>query len=70
MVRQTEAGETTVIGILYKFGEPDDFLALLSTASEEHVKLLREAVDDDAEINARPLQPTNNRSVQLYEPTI
>ncbi|XP_048136727.1 alpha carbonic anhydrase 7-like [Rhodamnia argentea] len=39
------------------------------TVSREQVKLLREAVRDDSEFNARPLQPTNRRPVQLFSPT-
>ncbi|KAI6685814.1 hypothetical protein NL676_031727 [Syzygium grande] len=39
------------------------------TVSREQVKLLREAVRDDSEFNARPLQPLNRRLVQLYSPT-
>ncbi|KAF8044255.1 hypothetical protein BT93_A2290 [Corymbia citriodora subsp. variegata] len=38
------------------------------TVAREQVKLLREAVRDDAEFNARPLQPINTRSVQLFRP--
>ncbi|KAI3407519.1 uncharacterized protein J3R85_020915 [Psidium guajava] len=38
------------------------------TVSREQVKLLREAVRDDSEFNARPLQPTNRRPVQLFSP--
>ncbi|KAG0492807.1 hypothetical protein HPP92_005922 [Vanilla planifolia] len=38
------------------------------TVSREQVKLLREAVHDHFEENARPVQPTNNRDVYLYRP--
>uniref|UniRef100_A0A7C8YRA8 Carbonic anhydrase n=1 Tax=Opuntia streptacantha TaxID=393608 RepID=A0A7C8YRA8_OPUST len=38
----------------------------IATVSKEQVKLLREAVDDGARENARPLQPRNGRPVKLY----
>ncbi|KAG9441556.1 hypothetical protein H6P81_017410 [Aristolochia fimbriata] len=38
------------------------------TVSKEQVKLLREAVNDNAEKNARPLQPLNERAIHLYTP--
>ncbi|KAG8376618.1 hypothetical protein BUALT_Bualt09G0082200 [Buddleja alternifolia] len=40
----------------------------VKTVSREQVKLLREAVHDSAEENARPLQPKNSRDVYLYGP--
>ncbi|KAI4368758.1 hypothetical protein MLD38_017277 [Melastoma candidum] len=39
------------------------------TVSQEQVKLLRDAVHDYAESNARPLQPINGRPVQLFRPS-
>ncbi|KAF8039855.1 hypothetical protein BT93_B2156 [Corymbia citriodora subsp. variegata] len=39
------------------------------TVAREQVKLLREAVRDDSEFNARPLQAINRRAVQLFSPT-
>lgn len=115
-----------VVGILYKIGEPDQFLSKLmpnissiidkknnesalglvdpneikfrstryyrymgsltvppctegviwtlnrevKTVSREQVKLLREAVHDFAEENARPLQHHNNRDIYLYGPRV
>ncbi|GLT33774.1 hypothetical protein SLA2020_494400 [Shorea laevis] len=38
------------------------------TVTREQVKLLRVAVHDDSNSNARPLQPINSRTVQLYRP--
>uniref|UniRef100_A0A1D1YRF3 Carbonic anhydrase n=1 Tax=Anthurium amnicola TaxID=1678845 RepID=A0A1D1YRF3_9ARAE len=38
------------------------------TVSMEQVSLLREAVKDHAEKNARPLQPNNQRAVEFYRP--
>ncbi|XP_004300792.1 PREDICTED: alpha carbonic anhydrase 7-like [Fragaria vesca subsp. vesca] len=38
----------------------------LTTVSREQVELLREAVDDSAETNARPLQALNGRKVQYF----
>ncbi|RWR92580.1 alpha carbonic anhydrase 7-like protein [Cinnamomum micranthum f. kanehirae] len=38
------------------------------TVSREQVKLLRDAVHDGYESNARPTQPTNYRMVHLYRP--
>ncbi|XP_072980395.1 alpha carbonic anhydrase 7-like [Typha angustifolia] len=40
----------------------------VGTVSKRQVDLLREAVDDDAEMNARPIQPTNGRPVGFYRP--
>ncbi|KAL6979349.1 carbonic anhydrase, partial [Sarracenia purpurea var. burkii] len=40
----------------------------IRTVSEEQVRLLREAVHDGQETNARPLQPLNRRPVELYRP--
>ncbi|KAL6202990.1 hypothetical protein ACLB2K_026694 [Fragaria x ananassa] len=39
------------------------------TVSKEQVEFLREAVHDESETNARPLQPINTRSVRLYNPS-
>ncbi|KAI3696946.1 hypothetical protein L6452_29598 [Arctium lappa] len=38
------------------------------TASREQVHLIRKAVHDDAEVNARPVQAFNNRWLKLYRP--
>ncbi|XP_077251570.1 alpha carbonic anhydrase 7-like [Tasmannia lanceolata] len=43
-------------------------LKKVRTVSREQVKLLRDAVHDDSEMNARPTQPKNNRPVHLYVP--
>ncbi|XP_054811274.1 alpha carbonic anhydrase 7-like [Prosopis cineraria] len=43
-------------------------LGEVKTVAKEQVNLLRNAVDDGSEINARPLQPINNRLVELYQP--
>ncbi|KAI4334373.1 hypothetical protein L6164_019073 [Bauhinia variegata] len=125
MVHESSAGQTVVIGIMYKIGKPNPFLSSLTehlraisdvtdaarvvgmvdpnqinmrsiqpyyqyigsltvppctenvmwnivrkvrTVSREQVSLLRVAVHDESDTNARPLQPINNRPVQLYEP--
>ncbi|KAE8038854.1 hypothetical protein FH972_011324 [Carpinus fangiana] len=39
------------------------------TVSLEQIKLLRVAVHDDSNTNARPLQPINRRPVHLYRPS-
>ncbi|XP_057427832.1 carbonic anhydrase Nec1-like [Lotus japonicus] len=39
----------------------------IRTVSKEQVKLLREAVHDHAEMNARPRQPHNNRDIHLHQ---
>ncbi|KAL2481347.1 Alpha carbonic anhydrase 7 [Abeliophyllum distichum] len=39
----------------------------VKTVSKDQVKLLREAVHDYAEKNARPLQPHNSRDIYLYD---
>ncbi|KAI7750280.1 hypothetical protein M8C21_009782 [Ambrosia artemisiifolia] len=38
------------------------------TVSQEQVRIIREALDDEANGNARPIQPLNNRWVKLYIP--
>ncbi|KAJ4970246.1 hypothetical protein NE237_003345 [Protea cynaroides] len=123
MVHESSNLSVAVIGILYRVGRPDPFLAELEeeiqaiadtenevtvgmvnpkhikmggrkyyryigsltvppctedvnwtiikrvrTVSKKQVKLLREAVHDYAESNARPLQELNDRVIQLYEP--
>ncbi|ONI00785.1 hypothetical protein PRUPE_6G104900 [Prunus persica] len=40
------------------------------SVSSEQVKLLRVAVHDGSDTNARPVQPRNRRVVQLYKPTV
>ncbi|WOL07060.1 alpha carbonic anhydrase 7-like [Canna indica] len=40
----------------------------IRTVSKAQVRLLRDAVHDSAEENARPLQPINGREVQFYTP--
>ncbi|KAK7324924.1 hypothetical protein VNO77_28874 [Canavalia gladiata] len=40
----------------------------IQSVSMEQVRLLRVAVHDESDTNARPLQPLNNRLLQLYEP--
>ncbi|KAK3205967.1 hypothetical protein Dsin_020013 [Dipteronia sinensis] len=38
------------------------------TVTRDQVRLLRVAVHDDSDTNARPLQPLNSRSMQLFRP--
>ncbi|KAM7502130.1 hypothetical protein LguiB_001034 [Lonicera macranthoides] len=40
----------------------------VGTVTREQVKLIRDAVHDDSEMNARPLQPINQRPVKFYRP--
>ncbi|XP_057743640.1 alpha carbonic anhydrase 7-like [Arachis stenosperma] len=40
----------------------------VGTVSREQINLLREAVHDHAEKNARPTQPLNRRGIQFYNP--
>uniref|UniRef100_A0A0A0LAM4 Carbonic anhydrase n=1 Tax=Cucumis sativus TaxID=3659 RepID=A0A0A0LAM4_CUCSA len=40
----------------------------IGTVSRKQVKLLRSAVHDSAEKNARPIQPHNGRHIDLYDP--
>ncbi|KAH7655632.1 Carbonic anhydrase alpha-class protein [Dioscorea alata] len=124
MVHESEDKKIAVVGILYKIGRPDTFLAKMEgyirklvdieggeekigkvdpreikkgsrkyyrymgslttppctegviwtivhkvrTVSREQVRLLREAVHDDNEMNARPTQKINERIVGLYRP--
>ncbi|PWA79911.1 alpha carbonic anhydrase [Artemisia annua] len=41
---------------------------MIRTVSKDQVKLLRDAVQDYAENNARPIQADNQRDVRLYGP--
>lgn len=124
MVHVSADKKPAVIGIMYKIGRPDPFLAELEeyirklrnikegeeevgvvdprdvrkgsrkyyryigslttppctegvvwtiikkvrTASHDQIKLLRDAVNDEAENNSRPVQPMYHRFVQLYRP--
>ncbi|XP_050228448.1 alpha carbonic anhydrase 7-like [Mercurialis annua] len=121
-VHESKDGKVAVVGIMYKIGRPDSFLASLEdrlrlvagskknetiagiynpmdikigsrmyysyigsltippctenvlwiifrkirTVGSEQVKLLRVAVHDESNSNARPIQVMNGRSVQLY----
>ncbi|KAL2239423.1 UNVERIFIED_CONTAM: Alpha carbonic anhydrase 7 [Sesamum indicum] len=38
------------------------------TVTREQVELIREAVHDESEMNARPIQPMNERPINLYTP--
>ncbi|KAM7502128.1 hypothetical protein LguiB_001032 [Lonicera macranthoides] len=38
------------------------------TVTREQVELIRDAVHDESETNARPIQPVNQRSVKLFGP--
>ncbi|XP_010458032.1 PREDICTED: alpha carbonic anhydrase 7 [Camelina sativa] len=40
------------------------------TVTRKQVKLLRVAVHDDSNSNARPVQPTNKRTVHMYRPRV
>ncbi|KAJ4725082.1 Alpha carbonic anhydrase [Melia azedarach] len=124
LVHESSDGKVAVVGIMYKIGRPDSFLASIAnhlaqvagsterekvvgvidpraiklgsrkyyryigsltippctenvlwtivrkvrTVTREQVRSLRVAVHDDANSNARPLQPLNLRSVKLYRP--
>ncbi|XP_022874799.1 alpha carbonic anhydrase 7-like [Olea europaea var. sylvestris] len=43
-------------------------LRKVRTVTREQVKLFREAVHDEYETNARPIQPINHRRIKLYRP--
>ncbi|KAK8530737.1 hypothetical protein V6N12_013239 [Hibiscus sabdariffa] len=124
LVHQTADGKIAVVGLLYKIGRPDPFLASLEddlaaitdttqgerdvgvmdpkgikfgsrkyyryigsltvppctenvvwsfvtkvrTVTREQVRLLRVAVHDNYDTNARPVQSLNHRSIQLFKP--
>ncbi|XP_028547796.1 alpha carbonic anhydrase 7 isoform X2 [Dendrobium catenatum] len=68
MVHESAYKKIAVVGILYQLGRPDRFLAKIRTVSREQVRLLREAVHDEFEDNARPTQPINERDVFMYRP--
>ncbi|KAL9450023.1 hypothetical protein AB3S75_011875 [Citrus x aurantiifolia] len=124
MVHESHDGKVAVVGIVYKIGRPDSFLASISdhlrnisgsnerdatvgvidpraikigsskyyryigsltvppctenvtwtivrkvrSVTRDQVRLLRVAVHDESNTNARPLQPINMRSVKLYKP--
>ncbi|XP_027085668.1 alpha carbonic anhydrase 7-like [Coffea eugenioides] len=38
------------------------------TVTRDQVKMIREAVHDESEANARPLQPLHNRPIRMYRP--
>ncbi|KAL7115817.1 hypothetical protein ACP275_04G204400 [Erythranthe tilingii] len=38
------------------------------TVTREQVRLIRDAVHDESEVNARPIQPLHDRSIELYRP--
>ncbi|GLJ24772.1 hypothetical protein SUGI_0473580 [Cryptomeria japonica] len=40
----------------------------VNTVSEEQVKSLQTAIHDENKFNARPIQPTNGRIVEIYNP--
>ncbi|KVI00184.1 hypothetical protein Ccrd_021569, partial [Cynara cardunculus var. scolymus] len=68
LVHESIDGKVAVIGIMYKIGRHDSLLSMVRTVSREQVHMIREAVHDDAEINARPVQTLNNRWLKLYRP--
>ncbi|KAL0418221.1 UNVERIFIED_CONTAM: Alpha carbonic anhydrase 7 [Sesamum radiatum] len=68
LVHQSDDNHTAVIGIMYKIGRPDSFLSMVRTVTREQVQLIRNAVHDDSETNARPIQPVHKRVVELYRP--
>ncbi|KAK3041020.1 hypothetical protein RJ639_026732 [Escallonia herrerae] len=70
LVHESTVGKIAVVGIMYKIGRANTFLSMVRTVTKEQVKLIREAVHDDSETNARPLQPTNKLSVKLYRPRV
>ncbi|KAM7502126.1 hypothetical protein LguiB_001030 [Lonicera macranthoides] len=41
---------------------------MVRTVTREQVELIRDAVHDESETNARPIQPVNQRSVKLFGP--
>ncbi|PIM98646.1 Carbonate dehydratase [Handroanthus impetiginosus] len=43
-------------------------LKKVRTVAQDQVLLIRKAVDDAAEANARPVQPLNERWIYLYKP--
>ncbi|KAL2488714.1 Alpha carbonic anhydrase 7 [Forsythia ovata] len=45
-------------------------LRKIRTVTRKQVKLIREAVHDASETNARPIQPINQRIVKLYKPRV
>ncbi|KAJ0793050.1 putative carbonic anhydrase [Helianthus annuus] len=68
LVHQSIDAKVAVVGILYKIGRPDSFLATVSTVSREQLRIIREAFHDEANAKARPVQALNNRWLKLYRP--
>ncbi|KAK8713701.1 hypothetical protein V6N13_148912 [Hibiscus sabdariffa] len=77
MVHQNKQNKKmAVIGVLYNYGAPNDFLSKVGSVSKDQAHALRVAVHDVssnlrlmyAEQNARPVQPLNDRKVELYSP--
>ncbi|KAJ0970378.1 hypothetical protein J5N97_023255 [Dioscorea zingiberensis] len=57
MVHSSTDGKIAVVAILYKIGSSSDsFLDKIGTVSSEQVEELKDAVEEDAKKNARPLQ--------------
>ncbi|KAL2328585.1 hypothetical protein Fmac_022012 [Flemingia macrophylla] len=66
MVHQTPSGQTAVLAILYRVSEKADaFLELEGSVTREQLRLLQHPLRHDSKANARPVQPLNNRLVQL-----
>ncbi|KAK8584574.1 hypothetical protein V6N13_138532 [Hibiscus sabdariffa] len=68
LVHESADGKVAVVGIMYKIGRPDSFLSSVRTVTREQLRLLRVAVHDDSDTNARPLQAINDRSIELFRP--
>uniref|UniRef100_M8BTC0 Uncharacterized protein n=1 Tax=Aegilops tauschii TaxID=37682 RepID=M8BTC0_AEGTA len=56
MFHESAQGKAAVIGVFYEIGAHDAFLHKVRTVSRHQLELLREAVHDDMEKNARPRQ--------------
>ncbi|THG09625.1 hypothetical protein TEA_000338 [Camellia sinensis var. sinensis] len=70
IVHLSSCGTIAVVGIVYKYGQPDPFLAKVRTVSRDQVQALRDAVHDGFEANARPIQQLDGRTIFLYNPGV
>ncbi|CAD5335049.1 unnamed protein product [Arabidopsis thaliana] len=61
LVHESKDKRYAVVAFLYNLGASDPFLFSIRTVSSKQVKLLRVAVHDASDSNARPLQAVNKR---------
>ncbi|XP_020523868.1 alpha carbonic anhydrase 7 [Amborella trichopoda] len=68
LVHESKVGKVAVVGITYKIGRPDSFLVEVTASLSKTLSIIVWHVTQEAEANARPTQPINERAVHLYTP--